>query len=74
MQVPDNKIINVTDASFARILEQETDGAGINVVLNSSSADHISSTINSMAQNGRFIQTKRITLKNCHFDGKILYY
>lgn len=53
-------IMNSRTVEFAEEIERETDGAGVDIILNSLNKEHIPAGLRSLAEHGRFIELGKV--------------
>lgn len=54
--IPESHIGNSRDTSFEHMIYQQTDGRGVNVVLNSLAEDKLQASVRCLARGGRFLE------------------
>ncbi|XP_031347934.1 fatty acid synthase-like [Photinus pyralis] len=67
-QLRDEHIGNSRDASFEQLILNETDGRGVDVVLNSLAGDLLQASVRCLAWGGRFLEIGKVDL----FDNSLL--
>ncbi|XP_065209089.1 fatty acid synthase-like [Planococcus citri] len=58
-QIPESHIGNSRDASFETLIKKQTDGRGVDVVLNSLSDDKLQASVRCLATHGHFLEIGR---------------
>lgn len=61
-QIPDDHIGNSRDTSFEQMIIQQTDGRGVDIVLNSLAEEKLLASVRCLAQNGRFLEIGKFDL------------
>jgi fatty acid synthase len=61
-QIPDNHIGNSRDTSFEKMIIQETNGKGVDIVLNSLAEEKLQVSVNCLAWGGRFLEIGKFDL------------
>lgn len=51
------------------MVNEKTNGAGVNVVLDSLPIDQLATNVDCLAKNGRYIQLKRVDMRNSNING-----
>ncbi|EFN71380.1 Fatty acid synthase, partial [Camponotus floridanus] len=54
--IPENHIGNSRDTSFEQMIFQQTEGRGVDIVLNSLAEEKLQASIRCLAKNGRFVE------------------
>lgn len=62
--IPSNHIGNSHDTSFEDMIKTETEGQGVDIVLNSLSDDKLKASIRCLARGGRFMEIGKFDLSN----------
>lgn len=63
-QLTDNNIGNSRDTSFEQLILNETNGRGVDVVLNSLAAEQLQASVRCLAIGGRFLEIGKVDLSN----------
>ncbi|KAL0266678.1 UNVERIFIED_CONTAM: hypothetical protein PYX00_009160 [Menopon gallinae] len=63
-QIPDNHIGNSRDTSFEQMIKHETNGRGVDLVLNSLAEEKLLASVRCLADNGRFLEIGKFDLAN----------
>lgn len=63
-QLTDNNIGNSRDTSFEQLILNQTNGRGVDVVLNSLAADQLQASVRCLAIGGRFLEIGKVDLSN----------
>ena len=63
-QIPNNHIGNSRDTSFEEMIKRETEGRGVDIVLNSLTDDKLKASIRCLARGGRFMDIGKFDLAN----------
>lgn len=63
-QLTDNNIGNSRDTSFEQLVLSQTNGRGVDVVLNSLAADQLQASVRCLANGGRFLEIGKVDLSN----------
>ncbi|XP_044766742.1 fatty acid synthase-like [Coccinella septempunctata] len=63
-QLTDRNIGNSRDSTFEQLVLSETDGRGVDVVLNSLAGDLLQASVRCLAKNGRFLEIGKVDLSN----------
>lgn len=63
-QLTDRNIGNSRDTTFEQLVLSETDGRGVDVVLNSLAGDQLQASVRCLAKNGRFLEIGKVDLSN----------
>jgi len=63
-QIPENHIGNSRDTSFEHMIKRETNGRGVDLVLNSLSEEKLQASIRCLAKGGRFIEIGKFDIAN----------
>ncbi|XP_014204160.1 fatty acid synthase-like [Copidosoma floridanum] len=61
-QIPDNHIGNSRDTSFEQMIAEQTDGQGVDIVLNSLAEEKLLASVNCLAWGGRFLEIGKFDL------------
>ncbi|KAK0083564.1 hypothetical protein PV325_008602 [Microctonus aethiopoides] len=73
-QIPDNHIGNSRDTSFEHLIFKETNGRGVDIVLNSLANEKLQASIRCLAIGGRFLQIGKFDMANdSQLDMTIFY-
>lgn len=73
MQIPENHIGNSRDTSFEQMIMMETDGKGVDMVLNSLSEEKLLASVRCLATGGRFLEIGKFDLANNSMLGGVIY-
>ncbi|XP_065221121.1 fatty acid synthase-like [Planococcus citri] len=79
-QIPDSHIGNSRDTSFVKMIMDETNGKGVDVVLNSLAEDKLRASLRCVAEGGHFLEigkldmVKNNSLELAHFLNDIVFY
>lgn len=72
-QLPDRNIGNSRDTSFEQMVMTETEGRGVDFVLNSLEKDKLDASIRCLALDGQFLETGKFDLsENCQLEMSFL--
>lgn len=63
-KLTDKNIGNSRDSTFEQLILTETDGRGVDVVLNSLAGDLLQASVRCLAKNGRFLEIGKVDLSN----------
>ncbi|KAK9880938.1 hypothetical protein WA026_013269 [Henosepilachna vigintioctopunctata] len=63
-QLTDKNIGNSRDTTFEQLVLSETNGYGVDVVLNSLAGEQLQSSVRCLAKNGRFLEIGKVDLSN----------
>lgn len=63
-QLTDNNIGNSRDTSFEQLVLSQTNGRGVDVVLNSLAAEQLQASVRCLANGGRFLEIGKVDLSN----------
>jgi fatty acid synthase len=63
-QLTDRNLGNSRDTSFEELIMSETNGIGVDLVLNSLSEEKLQASIRCLAERGRFLEIGRFDLDN----------
>jgi len=63
-QLTDRNIGNSRDTTFKRLIMSETNGRGVDLVLNSLAEDKLQASVRCLAPGGRFLEIGRFDLDN----------
>lgn len=63
-QLTDDNIGNSRDTSFEQLVLSQTNGRGVDVVLNSLAADQLQASVRCLANGGRFLEIGKVDLSN----------
>lgn len=63
-QLNDRCIGNSRDTSFEQMILSETEGQGVDLVLNSLAADMLQASVRCLGNNGRFLEIGKLDLSN----------
>lgn len=63
-QLTDDQIGNSRDTSFEQLVLKQTNGRGVDLVLNSLASDQLQASVRCLAQGGRFLEIGKVDLSN----------
>lgn len=63
-QIPESHIGNSRDTSFEDMINRETNGRGVDVILNSLSEEKLQASMRCLAKGGRFLEIGKFDLSN----------
>jgi fatty acid synthase len=72
-QLNDCNIGNSRDTSFEQLIMSETNGRGVNLVLNSLSEQKLKASVRCLAAGGRFLEIGRVDLDNNSRLGRLYF-
>jgi fatty acid synthase len=72
-QLTDCNIANSRDTSFEHIIMSETNGRGVDLVLNSLSEEKLQASVRCLAPGGRFLEIGRYDLENNSPLGRLYF-
>ena len=71
IQITDNLIGNSRDTSFEQLIMRETNGRGVDLVLNSLAEEKLLASVRCLAKGGRFLEIGKFDLSNNNPLGEI---
>ena len=72
-QLTDRNIGNSRDTTFEQLIVSETNGRGVDLVLNSLAEDKLQASVRCLAQGGRFLEIGRFDLDNNSRLGRLYF-
>ncbi|CAH0385876.1 unnamed protein product [Bemisia tabaci] len=72
-QITDNHIGNSRDTSFEQLVMKETNGRGVDLVLNSLAEEKLQASVRCLAQGGRFLEIGKFDLANNNMLGMEMF-
>jgi len=72
-QLTDHNIGNSRDTTFEQLIMSETNGKGVDLVLNSLAEEKLQASVRCLAPEGRFLEIRRFDLENNHHLGRLLF-
>ncbi|XP_065210550.1 fatty acid synthase-like [Planococcus citri] len=72
-QIPESHIGNSRDTSFEKLIKQQTNGRGVDIVLNSLSEEKLQASIRCLAVNGHFLEIGKFDIFRNNTLGKNNY-
>jgi len=71
--IPDDHIGISHDTSFEQLILQQTQGAGVNIILNSLAEEKLQASVRCLAKNGRFLEIGKFDLVSNNFLGMMVF-
>jgi len=71
LQLTDRNIGNSRDTSFEQLIMSETNGRGVDLVLNSLAEQKLQASVRCLAPGGRFLEFGRSDLENNSYLGRL---
>ncbi|CAG9770337.1 unnamed protein product [Ceutorhynchus assimilis] len=72
-QINGNHIGNSRDLSFEQMIKKETNGRGVDIILNSLAEDKLLASVRCLAKNGRFLEIGKFDLANNNALGLVAF-
>jgi len=72
-QLTDHNIGNSRDTTFEQLIMSETNGKGVDLVLNSLAEEKLQASVRCLAPGGRFLEIGRFDLENNNHLGRLLF-
>jgi len=72
-QLTDHNIGNSRDTSFEQLIMSETNGRGVDLVLNSLAEEKLQASVQCLAPGGRFLEIGRFDLQNNSYLGRLYF-
>jgi fatty acid synthase len=73
LQLTDHNIGDSRDTSFEQLIMSETNGRGVDIVLNSLSEEKLQASVRCLAQGGRFMEIGKFDLANNSPLGRLYF-
>jgi len=70
-QLTDRNIGNSRDTSFEQLVMSETNGRGVDLVLNSLAEEKLQASVRCLAPGGRFLEIGKFDLENNNYLGRL---
>ena len=70
-QLTDHNIGNSRDTSFEQLVMSETNGRGVDLVLNSLAEEKLQASVRCLAPGGRFLEIGKFDLENNNYLGRL---
>ena len=72
-QLTDHNIGNSRDTSFEELIMSETNGRGVDLVLNSLAEEKLQASVRCLALGGRFLEIGKFDLENNSYLGRLYF-
>ena len=72
-QLTDRNIGNSRDTSFEQLIMSETNGRGVDLVLNSLAEEKLQASVRCLASGGRFLEIGKFDLQNNNYLGRLYF-
>jgi len=72
-QLTDRNIGNSRDTTFEQLIMSETNGRGVDLVLNSLAEEKLQASIRCLALGGRFLEIGKFDLENNNYLGRLYF-
>jgi len=72
-QLSDHNIGNSRDTSFEQLIMSETNGRGVDLVLNSLAEEKLQASVRCLASGGRFLEIGKFDLENNNYLGRLYF-
>jgi len=72
-QLTDRNIGNSRDTTFEQLIMSETNGRGVDLVLNSLSEQKLQASVRCLAVGGRFLEIGKFDLENNNYLGRLYF-
>ena len=72
-QLTDRNIGNSRDTTFEQLIMSETNGRGVDLVLNSLAEEKLQASVRCLAAGGRFLEIGKFDLENNNYLGRLYF-
>jgi len=72
-QLTDRNVGNSRDTTFEQLIMSETNGRGVDLVLNSLTEEKLQASVRCLALGGRFLEIGKFDLENNNYLGRLYY-
>ena len=73
LQLTDRNIGNSRDTTFEQLIMSETNGRGVDLVLNSLAEEKLQASVRCLAPGGRFLEIGKFDLENNSYLGRLYF-